>query len=237
MPARLSVVMVQTAPPSRGATQLAEAVVGELIGMPEIDLTLIGSLSTIASDSTDRLTLESLTGDLAILTWQTPADCVAALVELGVPGQRVPHEHDRQASPGGSPVRRIYAFDLTQFTTARQVCDALADLKAKRQVRTFSLLTPPEARPANPVQATDSGAEQVSGEEPKGQDGHPTRSQNADSKTPTAINRSLPQRPDASPRLASEPAPGTEAGPASESRPNVAVDLDDLLDQLDDLDP
>ena len=42
MAVRLSVIMVHTPPASAASSELAESVVGQLIGLPEIDLTLIG---------------------------------------------------------------------------------------------------------------------------------------------------------------------------------------------------
>ena len=57
MAVRLSVIMVHSPPPTSTAQQLAQGVVGELIGLPGIDLTLVEPLDRLQATSTDRLTL------------------------------------------------------------------------------------------------------------------------------------------------------------------------------------
>ncbi len=76
MAIRLSVIMVH-APPTAGAERTAQSVVGELIGLNGIDLTLVGPLAQLDETSTDRLTLASLSGDVAVLDWQRPEEIVA----------------------------------------------------------------------------------------------------------------------------------------------------------------
>ena len=123
MAVRLSVVMVHSPPvsalqvtedePSNRATaqQLAEAVVGELIGLNGIDVTLVGPIAQLAPASTDRLTLESLTGDVAVLAWQCASETMAALAGIDFQGERSPHAHDRDVALPAARIRRIYAFD------------------------------------------------------------------------------------------------------------------------------
>ena len=213
MPVRLSVVMVHTPPAAVAASQLAEAIVGELIGMPEIDLTLVGNLVNISPASTDLLSLESHTGDVAALDWQPPADIVAALGKLGFKGSRTPHPDDLQAPPA-EPTRRIYAFDLTQFPDARSVCEAVAKLRSQRQVRTFTLSPAATAK-----SKTDSSSAAVV-DTPQ----TPQNARQPDSRAPTVDS----------------PSPGTADGrnaPRPTARPQGSRDLDDLLDQLEELDP
>src|SRR6056297_1563232 len=72
MAVRLPVIMIHSPPGGSRWQSLGESIIGELIGRPGIDLTLVGRLSDLATGSTDRLTLESLRGDLVVLDWQPP---------------------------------------------------------------------------------------------------------------------------------------------------------------------
>ena len=139
MATRLTVVMIETPPPTAGASRLAEDVVGHVIGRPGIDLTLVRSLTSTDAGSTDRLTLDSITGDLAVLDWQEPAATIRDLKSIGFPGHRAPHQWDSSASPVPPASRRIYLFNLNQFEDAGQVLQELDQLKSKRAVRTFSI--------------------------------------------------------------------------------------------------
>lgn len=197
MAVRLSVIMVHSPPPTAAtaatAERMVESVVGELIGLSGIDLTLVGPIALLAETSTDRLTLDSLSGDVAVLDWQPPAESVADLASIGFEGQRSPHEHDPDVPPPAANSRRVYAFDLNQFSGAGDVVAVLSKLKSSRQVRTFSLeLAPPASKPAAKPAA----------------------------------------KPADRPPLASD-----RASPASSAEPGETLNLDDLLDQLDQLDP
>ncbi len=182
---RLSLVMVHSSP-FASARLLPEAIVAELIGVPEIDLTLVGPLAQLSASSTDRLALESLTGDVAVLDWQSPDEIVRSLARVGFDGDRVPHANDVEATAPRTPGRRIYAFDLTRFRDLTSLHQAIGQLKSSLQVRTFSLpLGPSTVVSPSPV-------------------------------------------PSQSPSPVVEPL---------QPKPPPAINLDDLLDQLDDLDP
>lgn len=165
MPARLNVIMIESAPSAGAARRMAEAVVGELIGLSGIDLTLIESLDRISDSSTDKLTLDGITGDVCVLDWQSPESVVKSLNDRGFHGRRAAHPHDQDAVHTASNIhasvsdppptvstRRIYAFELSRFPDAKGLCAALSSLRATREVRTFSL-TPASmtAAPANSV--------------------------------------------------------------------------------------
>ena len=144
MAARLTVILNQAAPAVAPAQRLCESVIGELIGRPGIDLILVASLRGLAGDATDRLTLESIRGDTAVLDWQSPGETCRDLAEIGFAGSRWPHASDLDAAPPEQKSRRIYAFDLNRFETADAVCSALTALLSSRQVRTFTLGMPGE---------------------------------------------------------------------------------------------
>ena len=203
MAVRLNVIMVQTPPAGADAHRLSESVVGELIGRPGMDLVLIGKLDQVAPDSTDRLTLDSMSGDVVILDWRDPAQSVHLLQVAGFEGARALHQHDLKASPVSS-ARRIYAFDLSQFQDGIEVCKALSELLASRRVQTVSIGLSPGSRPVAPS-LTKNGRSEPNTFKPAEQNGQGTSQPVNDS--------------------------------ASQSRGLSSLDLDELVDQLDDLDP
>jgi hypothetical protein len=218
MAVRLSVVMIHSPPPSASAGQMAEAIVGELIGLPEIDLTLIGPITQLAEGSTDRLTLESLSGDIAVLDWQSPQDLVDSLGAIGVGGCRAPHSDDPAAVAGSERTgRRIYAFDLNQYPDAQRLARSIVQLKASRQVRTFSLLPGPAVVPAH----TADPAAPSRAEPPKPQPAAPPIT---------------PPHAASPPGEIPQPIAGTQHD-RNRRQPAPNLDLDDLLNQLDELDP
>jgi hypothetical protein len=212
MAVRLSVIMVQSAPPSAAAGRTAEAVVGELIGLGGIDVTLVGPLAEISSASTDQLTLESLSGDVAVLDWQSPSAIMASLHQIGFGGQRSAHENDPDVESRAANLRRIYALDLAKFSRPEDIFQALTRLNASRQVRTFSL-----GLSANSdSQQTEPPARATSQEKPR-------RAKNVEA---------IPEKPLGT----SSTQPPSEDTSTSPER-GESLNLDDLLDQLDQLDP
>ncbi|MCG8652584.1 MAG: hypothetical protein MI861_22275, partial [Pirellulales bacterium] len=156
----------------------------------------------IAEGSTDRLTLESLTGDVAVLDWGPPGEIVERLARLGFEGVRAPHGADPEAPQPASAARRIYAFDLNTFQQAGALCEAVVRLKTIRQTRTFSLSL---GRDDKPVPRP----------------------------TPPTSPQVLSQPASA----ASQKSPTTPSDGDSVQPPSPHLDLDDLIDKLDDLDP
>lgn len=168
MSIRLNVVLSQSAggPPQRG--DLESEVVARLIGAPGIDLSLIGPLESLAENSTDRLMLERLSGDLALLSWESPAAAAERLAASQIPGRRAPHPLDPDATaangqsaaaPGSEgSQRRIYHHPLDGHSAAA-LQSAIERLLASRRVVTFQLApaaTPPRTPPARvkpPAQA------------------------------------------------------------------------------------
>lgn len=222
MAARLPVIMIQTPPASLASQHLGESIIGELIGRPGIDLVLIGRLSDLREGATDRLTLESMAGDAAVLDWQSPQAIVAALAELGFHGERAPHADDPSPAPVTPLVRRIYAFDLNRFDRAEALCDALMKLLASRQVRTFGL--------GSVAEGSTSAA-----------NGRPRKvgpGQDAEGKMVTPPQKPPSYRPK-DPPLPANPLPANPAVSSSRERkaPASDGDLDALLDELDQLDP
>ena len=119
MAVRLSVVMVHSAPATPSAERVAQGVVGELIGLSGIDLVLVGPLDSLSESSTDRLTLSSIGGDIAMLDWRMPEVMHESLKRLGIDGTRTRHTADPDVAeigiatvnPDGQS-RKLYFFNL-----------------------------------------------------------------------------------------------------------------------------
>lgn len=227
---------------------MSEEIVGQLIGAEGIDLTLIGALPGLAETSTDRLSLESLSGDVAVLDWQTPDAVVTGLSSAGFRGQRAPHPHDTEAEMPPPGIRRVYLFDLHRFRDAGELVGALRQLNARRQVRTFSIGFggAPSVSPnrdsrepkviAPPIDRAGSGAEPATarraqdpssdvGNEP-GVAGEAASSEGV--ARPEPVNS--PTGTTAGPRPAT---PGEKRSEGTSQDASAVLDLDDLIDQLD----
>ncbi len=155
---RLPVILVQNAP--AGEAAYAESLVGNLIGRPGLDLTLVDRFDAITPDSTDWMTLEGITVPSAVLDWKSPAAMMESLARIRVLGTRAPHQLDRdfEPVPGTSP-RRLFLFDLTRHRNAEAIMAELNRIRQSLSVKTFSLeglsapspQTKPSNRPSEPA--------------------------------------------------------------------------------------
>lgn len=242
MAVRLSVVMVHCTPATQAAEQVAQGVVGELIGLSGIDLILVAPLDSLSEASTDRLTLSSLGGDIAVLDWRLPEVMHESLRRLGVDGARTRHAADPAASEKkGAEVnskvqpRKLYFFNLNDFTDPDVVVSSIAELNAARAVRTFTLapivkrpVTGSPGQSENPrvVSKADNGTESEASLATDAPPNAPssdvaTSLKSAGSPLTQGASESLPQR---SPAVSSDAASSEQ-------------DLDALIDELDLLDP
>lgn len=220
MAVRLSVIMVHTPPASAAMQSLSEDVVGQLIGLPGIDVALIGPVRTLVAESTDRLTLDTISGDVAMLDWQDPEQTIADLASVGFSGARAAHTNDPHPPQNGSPLRRIYTFDLTRFSDAAEVVQALVELRDHRRVKTLSIGLSPPPKPAatgtshsnrNPDDSSTSGG--------------PIPEKNGVSQVAS------------SPPTADPPSSSKQENDRPGRTGTQPIDLDQLIDQLDELDP
>jgi hypothetical protein len=119
MAVRLTVVISQVGQGSSKQQTLEAGLIAELIGRAGIDVSLIGPLSQVEQSATDRLVLEGISGDFAIVAWQTPERVMEQLAALQISGRRSVHRADPHA--GAGPGRRIYCFDWSRFSTAEEL--------------------------------------------------------------------------------------------------------------------
>ena len=242
MAVRLSVVMVHNAPATPSAERVAQGVVGELIGFSGIDLILVGPLDSLGESSTDRLTLSSIGGDIAVLDWRIPEVMHESLRRLGINGTRVRHAPDPHVAefgiapknPEGRP-RKLYFFNLNEFSAPERVVAALAELNADRAVRTFSLapiVKRPDASESAPMMDKRLHSETS--------DGTTSGTPMANGAPLDTVGGELAK----SRRTGSDASPQGPKGPITQ-RPSTIFngadsdgqDLDALIDELDRLDP
>ncbi|QDT04076.1 hypothetical protein K227x_24640 [Rubripirellula lacrimiformis] len=209
MAARLSIVMVHSAPPTAAAQRVSEVLVGELIGRPGMDLVLIGPIESLPAESTDRLTLDSISGDVVVMAWRPIEQTMADLAAVNFAGHRSPHEHDLQATATANGDRRIFAFDLSSFAEADPILLSLQRTLQSRGVKTFAIgsLAKPITAPSKPVAAK------------------PVTAPTAAATKTAAPNKAEPEG-DSQKQSAAPPAQSTAAK-------SGRIDLDELLDQLD----
>lgn len=146
MSVRLNVVLSQSAGGPPRLRDFESDVVARLIAAAGIDLSLIGPLQSLGSSATDRLMLDGLRSDLALLSWFTPKEAAEHLARAGMHGRRAPHRLDspadvdrRPEAASTAPSRRIYYFDLRRHASAGALHSALEELLAARRVVTFQL--------------------------------------------------------------------------------------------------
>ena len=146
MSVRLNVVLSQSAAGSPRQREFESEVVARLISAAGIDLSLIGPLESLDASATDRLMLDGLRSDLALLSWFAPEDAASGLTRAGIEGRRAPHRLDPARGDGGTrpslanaAPRRIYYFDLRRHASTDALQSALEELLASRRVVTFQL--------------------------------------------------------------------------------------------------
>jgi len=224
MAKRLPVVMIQSRPPHSLGEKLADELVGTLIGSSGMDLMLVDPLISLAEEAMDRLTLESLEGDVVLLDWKSVEQVVGEWRQLGLAGVRSPHQLDSNAESAPLGSRRLYVINLCDVTSLDQVTSVLRQIQAAGQVKTFALGfgSNPIQRNQNPASErlprgaeTESGDSGLGGSGRKGQNGSPL------SVSGREINVQSPKN----------------YRVTGDSNPKNKLDLDALMDELDRIDP
>lgn len=185
---------------------------------------LVGDLGRLGENSSDRLTLESINSHVAVLDWGQPEVILQRCHEIGFLGSRAPHAGDPAVPPVSGQTRKIFVFDLAQSADAPALCEAIRQLLDSQQVKTFSLGVPPSPGGGNASEPPFPGTAVRSSDLPvSGTPGHRT----SEAFSPTSAVDSAADAAESSPNDSQTPAQ-PKSGP---------LDLDDLMDQLDQLDP
>ncbi len=233
-----------------GAQRMVEEVIGELIGAEGIDLALIGRPSTLAENSVDRLTLESLSGDVAVLDWLSPEAIIGDFVAVGIDCERAVHPHDLaagskadttvEASSPAVPVptkRRVYAYDLANFAQPEDVIAALRALNQRRQVRTFTIGLGPNSNPAPGAgNGRSAGPSEGVAGVARSRTKPPSEESTPDGRSSGASGNGL-EAGEANGDSSIAPVDPPARSGQSRRTSTEEIDLDDLLDQLDQADP
>src|SRR5438477_2293924 len=128
---RLTVVLSQAQGKNPAKRALEESIVAALIMEPGLDVSVIPYLYDIAADHTGRLFLESVQGDMVLLSWLFPRAAFWVLDRDGIKGvwgetelkPPMDSDEDEEETPEppkgigavGVPDRHIYCLDLRDF--------------------------------------------------------------------------------------------------------------------------
>ena len=225
---RLNIILVQRSGLGPKSESLIEAIVGHLAGRPGMDLVLISPLSDITANSTDQLTLSSISTDAAVLTWTDAEQTIKDLEKLSFSGVRASHRGDPAASGAAvsaqpSNGRKIYAIDLRSADSVDEVIEQMNRLREVKSVKTFQLgsLAPPSN--SKPSPASTSGTA-TNSSQPLAQT----------QKGLNPIQRTEPK--ELSTREKSLTSDKGKASPTATGDPDSDANLDSLIDQLDQFD-
>ena len=128
--------------PKRRDTE--QELVASLLMQDRIEVILVEDVAQLENDSTDALCLQGIRGDMLVVAWHHPADCIKHLRRLGIVGN---FDGDDVATselpivlPSGhydAMQRRIVCLDLTDVADAsnsrQQILTILRDGKQIRQ--------------------------------------------------------------------------------------------------------
>src|SRR5205809_3967110 len=132
---RLTIVLSQAQGKNPVKRGLEEALVAALIMEPGLDVSVIPFLYDLSADHTGRLFLESVSGDMVLLSWLYPRAAFWLLDRDGIKGHwgetqlKPPADDDEEApeptepaerpaaigAAGTVPDRHIYTLDLRDF--------------------------------------------------------------------------------------------------------------------------
>lgn len=221
MAVRLTVVISQVSQGTSKQQALEASLIAELIGRAGIDVSLIGPLSQVEHSATDRLVLEGISGDFAVVTWLSADQAMEQLATLHISGRRTPHRADPQVDngPASDVGRRIYCFDLNRFSTSDALAESLCQLLDERRVVTVSLAPP--TRSGSPAPSRQPAVR------PSVEGGGPVA---------PAPNRSAKAEPETAPPSLASDAKAERMTPDDERERAANARLDALVDDLNMLD-
>src|SRR5436190_11547593 len=152
----LTVVLSQAQGKNPAKRALEESIAAALLMEPEIDLAIVPYLYDLDAKHTGRLFLESVAGDMVVLSWMYPRAAFWLLDRVGVKGHfgethLKPADHDEEEEGEekeppkgigafGVPERHTYCLDLRDSNDHRvyveEVRRILAECKERRAART-----------------------------------------------------------------------------------------------------
>ena len=162
MPHRLTVVVSQSRSQSPKKRAVEEAIVGELLGKPGVDVTVVPHLYDLEPQGTGMLCLSGVAGDLVLCSWLYPRAARWILDRNGISGREgvsllksvgEDEEPDEQAEeePDAEndklrvidqreiPGRRIYCLDLRAYDSATPYLEEIVRIAAELSTPTVDL--------------------------------------------------------------------------------------------------
>lgn len=154
MPHRLTVVVSQSRSQNPKKRALEEAIVGELLGRPGVDVTVVPHLYDLKADGTGMLCLSGIGGDVVFCSWLYPRAARWVLDRNGIRGREgtsllkslgesdedeeeelaeADDDKPRVIDRLNLPPRRIYCLDMRAYDTAsvylEEICRIAEELK------------------------------------------------------------------------------------------------------------
>jgi len=156
---RLTVVLSQAPGKHPAKRSLEESIVAALIMEPELEVSVIPNLYDLGPDHTGRLFLESVQGDMVVLSWLYPRAAFWLLDRDGIKGHfgqsqlKPPSDDDEDletenetpldrpeaiGAAGHIPDRHIYTLDLRDFNKAEPYIEEIKRIAAECRERRAS---------------------------------------------------------------------------------------------------
>ena len=159
MAVRMNVLVLR--PPGNGSKyhNQFDDVIGQLLGRPGLDVTLLERLPGPDESTTERLALESLGGHIACLAWGEPELVLEDLKAAGKPMVRRAHKNDPQVPTNGTPQEnesvagRLFYFDMRRADANQTIFGELQELLKTLQTPMFQIGGGGLAAPPRPVVA------------------------------------------------------------------------------------
>ncbi|MDB5388735.1 MAG: 2-oxoacid:acceptor oxidoreductase, delta subunit, pyruvate/2-ketoisovalerate family, partial [Planctomycetaceae bacterium] len=156
---KLTVVISQQQGKNPVQRHLEEDIAIALLGDPDIDVSLIPHLYDLHKDHTGTLFLQSVSGNLLLLSWLFPRATRWIMDRHGVKGQegisllnREEDDSEERPEPQGIgswdvPKRKVYCVDLRDHQNAKTYVDEIRRIARENTVQTFDLMGMIQASP------------------------------------------------------------------------------------------
>jgi Pyruvate/2-oxoacid:ferredoxin oxidoreductase delta subunit len=150
---KLTVVLSQAQGKNPAKRALEESIVAALIMEPGLDVSVVPFLYDLGKDHTGRMYLESVTGDMVLLSWLYPRAAFWVLDRDGIKGHmgetqlKPPSADDEEEDEAGEPEppkgigavdvsnRHIYCLDLRDFNTHEPYVEEIRRIAAECRAR------------------------------------------------------------------------------------------------------
>ncbi len=163
---RLTIVLSQAQGKNPAKRALEESIVAALILEPGLDVSVVPYLYDLGPDHTGRLFLESVKGDMVLLTWLFPRAAYWVLDRDGIKGRwgetqlkppaddELDEEEEAEPAPPKGigaldvPDRFIYALDLRDFNSHEPYVEEIRRIAAESKTRHETKQPAQAAKPA-----------------------------------------------------------------------------------------